>query len=218
MTDRQVPWERHDWYGSAADFHALNPAPTRALWWCSVNAPAIILGSTQQESDVDAAVASQLGLDVVRRRSGGGAVYVHPTESVWIDVTIPKDDPLFVDDISSSMLWLGDVFVEALSPWVSAETYRGVFEVGADGRSVCFASTSPGEVFVGNNKLVGISQRRGRDGARLQCVLYRSWQPELWTPSLKSIDVRERIASLPVATISASAVDIVSAVLTALPA
>lgn len=218
MTDRQVPWERHDWHGSSADFHAMNPAPTRALWWCSVESPAIILGSTQQESDVDAAVASQLGLDVVRRRSGGGAVYVHPTESVWIDITIPKDDPLFVDDVSSSMLWLGDVFVEALSPWVSAETYRGVFEVGVDGRSVCFASTSPGEVFVGNNKLVGISQRRGRDGARLQCVLYRSWQPELWTPSLTSIDVRERISSLPVASISASAADIVSAVLTALPA
>jgi lipoate-protein ligase A len=218
MTDRQTSWERHDWHGSAADFHAMNPAPMRALWWCSVKAPAIILGSTQQESDVDAAVAMQLGLDVVRRRSGGGAVYVHPTESVWIDITIPKDDPLYVDDVSSSMLWLGDVFVEAVKPWTSAQTYRGAFDVGKDGRSVCFASTSPGEVFIGENKLVGISQRRGREGARLQCVLYRSWQPELWTPALTSMDVRERIASLPVATISADAADIVSAVFSALPA
>ena len=218
MTDRQTPWERHDWLGSAADFHAMNPAPARALWWCSVISPAIILGSTQQESDVDAEVASQLGLDVVRRRSGGGAVFVHPTESVWIDITIPKDDPLYVDDVSSSMLWLGDVFAAALKPWTSAQTYRGVFDVGTDGRSVCFASTSPGEVFVGENKLVGISQRRGRDGARLQCVLYRSWQPDLWTPSLTSMEVGERIASLPVATLSADAADIVSAVFSALPA
>jgi lipoate-protein ligase A len=218
MTDRQASWERHDWHGSAAEFHAMNPAPVRALWWCSVNSPAIILGSTQQESDVDAPVAMQLGLDVVRRRSGGGAVYVHPTESVWIDITIPKDDPFYVDDVSSSMLWLGDVFVEAMKPWTSAQTYRGVFDVGTDGRSVCFASTSPGEVFIGESKLVGISQRRGRDGARLQCVLYRSWQPALWTPALTSMDVRERIASLPVATISADAADIVSAVFSALPA
>lgn len=218
MTDRQLLWERHDWHGSAADFHAMNPAPARALWWCTVQSPAIILGSTQQEGDVDAAVAEELGLEVVRRRSGGGAVYVHPTESVWIDVTIPKDDPLFVDDVSSSMLWLGDVFVEALQPWVNARTFRGTFDAGIDGRSVCFASTSPGEVFVGEGKLVGISQRRGREGARLQCVLYRSWQPELWAPSLTSTDLRERTSTLPVATLSADPADIVSAVYAALPA
>ena len=218
MTDRQLPWVRHDWFGSAADFHAMNPAPERALWWCTVQSPAIILGSTQQESDIDAAVAEDLGLEVVRRRSGGGAVYVHPTESVWIDVTISKDDPLFVDDVSASMLWLGDVFVKALQPWVNATTFRGTFDAGTDGRSVCFASTSPGEVFVGNEKLVGISQRRGREGARLQCVLYRSWQPELWTPSLTSTHLRERTSLLPVATLSADPADIVAAVYAALPA
>ena len=218
MTNRQSPWVRHDWQGSAFDFHALNPASTRALWWCTVQAPAIILGSTQQTGDVDAAAAADLGLEVVRRRSGGGAVFVHPTESVWIDITIPRDDSLFVDDVSASMLWLGDVFCEALSPWVQAETYRGEFTTGTYGRSVCFASTSPGEVFVGNHKLVGISQRRGRDGARLQCVLYRSWSPEAWVSSLTATDIREQISSLSVATVSAEAADIVSAVFDALPA
>ena len=218
MIDRQLPWERHDWHGSAADFHAMNPVLTRALWWCNVQEPAVILGSTQQDGDIDVAIADALGLEVVRRRTGGGAVYVHPTESVWIDITIPKDDPLFVDDVSASMLWLGDVFVKALQQWVDAQTFRGAFDAGADGRTVCFASSSPGEVFVGNQKLVGISQRRGRDGARMQCVLYRSWQPELWIPSLASEDVRERILTLPVATLSADVSDIVSAVFAALPA
>jgi hypothetical protein len=116
------------------------------------------------------------------------------------------------------MLWLGDVFCEALSPWVQAETYRGDFTAGAYGRSVCFASASPGEVFVGNDKLVGISQRRGRDGARLQCVLYRSWSPEAWVSSLTATDIREQISSLSVAAVSAEASDIVSAVFDALPA
>jgi len=218
MTDRQTPWVRHDWRGSASDFHHMSLPSERALWWCSVSSPAVILGSTQQEADVDAAIASSLGLDVVRRRSGGGAVFVHPTESVWIDVTIPRDDPLFVDDVSASMLWLGDVFTAALLPWVNSETYRGVFDAGASGRSVCFASTSPGEVFVGNHKLVGISQRRGREGARFQSVLYRSWQPTAWVPSLTSMDVQEQISLLPVATITAEAADIVSAVFAALPA
>lgn len=218
MTDRQSPWVRHDWQGTASEFHSMSLPSQRALWWCSVSSPAIILGSAQQETDVDRESAASLGLDVVRRRSGGGAVFVHPTESVWIDITIPRDDPLYVDDVSASMMWLGDVFCDALSRWVQAETYRGAFTAGSYGRSVCFASTSPGEVFVGDHKLVGISQRRGREGARLQCVLYRSWSPDEWVSSLTAPDIRERIASLPVATISADAADIVSAVFNALPA
>jgi lipoate---protein ligase len=218
MNDRQSPWVRHDWLGTAAEFHEMSLPSGRALWWCSVSSPAVILGSTQQETDVDSEIASSLGLDVVRRRSGGGAVFVHPTESVWIDITIPRDDPLYVDDVSASMLWLGDVFVSALRPWVSAETYRGSFDAGSYGRSVCFASTSPGEVFVGDHKLVGISQRRSRDGARLQCALYRSWHPNAWVSSLTSTDAHDRISSLLVATISAETADIVSAVYGALPA
>lgn len=218
MTDRQSPWARHDWRGTASEFHNMSLPSQRGLWWCSVSSPALILGSTQQETDVDHEIAASLGLDVVRRRSGGGAVFVHPTESVWIDITIPRDDPLYVDDVSASMLWLGDVFSAALSPWTQAETYRGAFTAGSYGRSVCFASTSPGEVFVGDHKLVGISQRRSRDGARMQCVMYQTWSPDAWVSSLTSAEVREYISSLPVATLSADAADIVSAVFNALPA
>jgi hypothetical protein len=44
-------------------------------------------------------------------------------------------------------------------------------------RRVCFAGLGAGEVVVGPRKLVGISQRRTRDGARFQCVVHRSWDP-----------------------------------------
>ena len=37
-----------------------------------------------------------------------------------------------------------------------------------------------GEVLVDDAKLVGLSQRRTRDGARFQCVLHRRWQPDRW--------------------------------------
>lgn len=99
------------------------------------------------------------------------------------------------------MLWLGECFVEALSPWVKAEVSRKTFSTGIDGRVVCFASSSPGEVFVGSNKLVGISQRRGRKGARFQCVLYRHWRPGEWSAILASADVRSRIEDIAVATL-----------------
>ena len=161
----------------------------------------MILGSTQSVDDVQPDVASARGVSVTRRRSGGGAVFVHPSDSVWIDVTISRDDPLWNDDVVQSMLWLGECFVDALSPWVQARVYRDAFLAGDDGRSVCFASSSPGEVFVGSNKLVGISQRRSRDGARFQCVLYRHWRPEQWLAAVTDPHVRDRVASLAVATI-----------------
>ena len=139
-------------------------------------------------------------------------MFVHPSDSVWIDITISRSDPLWKDDVAQSMLWLGELFVEALSPWVQANVYRDSFSIGADGRVVCFASSSPGEVFVGANKLVGISQRRGRDGARFQCVLYRHWRPDEWSFVLASSEVRSRVADIAVATLDIPAASIVNAV------
>ena len=207
-----MEWGRHDWAGTAADFHAMELPAERALWWCQVQDPTVILGSTQTVDDVDQNNAVESGLLVSRRRSGGGAVFVHPTDSVWVDITISRNDPLWKDDVVQSMLWLGDLFVEALSPWVQAQVYRDSFSTGVDGRVVCFASSSPGEVFVGTNKLVGISQRRSRDGARFQCVLYRQWQPTEWSHVLASPDVRSRVADIDVATLDIPALTLVNAI------
>ena len=212
MTTPLMEWGRHDWTGTAADFHAMELPAERALWWCQVQDPTVILGSTQTVDDVDQNIAVESGLLVSRRRSGGGAVFVHPTDSVWVDITISRNDPLWKDDVVQSMLWLGDLFVEALSPWVQAQVYRDSFSTGVDGRVVCFASSSPGEVFVGTNKLVGISQRRSRDGARFQCVLYRQWQPTEWSHVLASPDVRSRVADIPVATLDIPALTLVNAI------
>ena len=212
MTTPLMEWGRHDWTGTAADFHAMELPAERALWWCQVQDPTVILGSTQTVDDVDQNIAVESGLLVSRRRSGGGAVFVHPTDSVWVDITISRNDPLWKDDVVQSMLWLGDLFVAALSSWVQAQVYRDSFSTGVDGRVVCFASSSPGEVFVGTDKLVGISQRRSRDGARFQCVLYRQWQPTEWSHVLASPDVRSRVADIPVATLDIPALTLVNAI------
>lgn len=212
MTTPSMEWGRHDWTGTAADFHAMDLPTERALWWCNVEQPTLILGSTQSVDDVNQNSADESGVLVSRRRSGGGAVYVHPSDSVWVDITIGRDDPLWRDDVAQSMLWLGELFVEALSPWVQTEVYRDSFSTGIDGRIVCFASSSPGEVFVGANKLVGISQRRGRDGARFQCVLYRHWRPSEWSAALASPEVRIRVADVAVATLDIPAFALVNAI------
>lgn len=212
MATHGTEWAYHHWRGSAADFHAEQLGAGRALWWCDVDSPALILGSTQNESDISRRVAEESGIQIAQRRSGGGAVYVHPSDSVWIDITIPRDDVLWNDDVSQSMLWLGDVFVRAFTQWVNATTFRQSFDAGTDGRVVCFSSAAPGEVYVGEAKLVGISQRRSRDGARMQCIVYRRWAPEVWSPILTSVDVRRRLSDLAVATLEVPAADIVAAV------
>jgi lipoate-protein ligase A len=217
MSSMTSLWNRHHWRGTAGDFHALNPAGERALWWCDVSQPALIVGSSQSVDLIDRNCAMSREIEVVRRRSGGGLVFVHPSDSVWIDVTIPRDDPLWTDDVSSSMLWLGDVFVQALSPWVAASRFQERFSAGEYGRDVCFASHSPGEVFVGANKLVGISQRRTRDGARFQCVLYRKWTSDTWLSCVTSPHAVAGVQQLHIAALDVSAVDIVDAVFDALP-
>jgi hypothetical protein len=50
---------------------------------------------------------------------------------------------------------------------------------------VCFASVGPGEVVRhgtggGQQKVVGISQRRTKDAARFQCTLFRAIDMELY--------------------------------------
>lgn len=216
MNMQPPEWSFHHVSASASDFHAMNLEQERALWWCTVDRPALILGSTQSDVDIDVERAQQSGLSIVHRRSGGGIVYVHPDDAVWVDITIPRNDPLWVDDVSQSMLWLGEIFVRALQPWVHATEYRGAFDIGIDGRVVCFASTSPGEVFVDQKKVVGISQRRTRDGARFQCVLYRHWNPHEWAHVLADRTVASRVTEMQVAVVNAPALSIVDEVRAAL--
>lgn len=198
-------WRAHEWSGPAGEFHERDIFGRRSVWLCNVTSSVLVLGSSQKDTDIDPAAARRLNLDVARRRTGGGAVFLDPSDSIWIDVMIGRDDMLWTDDVSDSMIWLGQAFVDALSPWVRASVRTERFDAGADGKVVCFASSAPGEVFAHNEKLVGISQRRGRWGARYQCVIYRRWSPEKWVDAIADPEVRERILGLRVASVEASA-------------
>jgi lipoate-protein ligase A len=115
---------------------------------------------------------------VVRRHSGGGAVLLHPGRSLWIDVLLPRADPRWDDDVGTSFHWLGAVWAAALTELgVPAEVHTGGLEKTAWGQLVCFGSVGPGEVSVGGRKVVGLSQRRTRGGARFQCLVHDEWDP-----------------------------------------
>jgi lipoate---protein ligase len=202
--------------GSAASFHGreIPAVVSRSVWNHDVSAPALVLGSSQRDEIVDDATIGSL--EVVSRRSGGGAVLLIPNEVLWLDVLIPTGDPLWSDDVGRSSYWLGDVWVTALG---YGEVHRGPMVRTPWSPLVCFAGLGPGEVTVDGCKLVGISQRRTRSGARFQCAVYSHHDPSA-LPALLRLAPSERAecsaALVSVATVP-SVPDLLSNFLAALP-
>jgi lipoate-protein ligase A len=200
-------WEIHRRTGTAGDLHGLDllgvtvdgpdpadptaPSPlARGVWVLEPIAPAVVLGSAQRFTRGAVATGGVAGhatavedtasrpTEVVVRRSGGGAVALGPGVSLWVDVVLPRHDPLWDDDVSRSPQWLGRAWVAALeSLGVEAAVHTGPTDRDAMARAACFAGMGPGEVAGGGRKLVGISQRRTRAGARFQCVAYTAPPP-----------------------------------------
>lgn len=162
---------------TAREFHARDvPVPAAPeIWFPEVTTPALVLGSTQSDAVVDHEACRLAGVAVVRRRSGGGAVLLRPGEVTWVDVIVPRGATGWSDDIHGPMVWLGrhlaDAFAEAL-PRRSFTAHAGPMETTPWSSLVCFDGIGAGEVLVDGVKLIGISQRRTRDAARLQCCWY----------------------------------------------
>ena len=136
----------------------------------SVEEPGLVLGSTQRLEIVDQSRAAAAGTQVLRRRSGGGAVLLSPGGQVWVDFFLSASDPLWRDDVTQAARWVGELWSAVIEPFVSGpiSVHFGRLEADRWGRLVCFAGTGPGEVFASGLKVVGVSQRRSRHRARIQ--------------------------------------------------
>lgn len=175
-------WQIERIRGSARSSHArqIDAITSRTVWVFESESPALALGSTQSIEDVDMAAAQRLDVDVVHRRSGGGAVLIDPGSSIWVDVILPADDPLWSPDVSEAPLWLGRVWAEAIGRvgGVGASVHSGPMRTSARSPVVCFDGIGPGEVLLGA-KTVGISQRRTRASARFQTIALLGWDWDL---------------------------------------
>ncbi|MGB0114728.1 MAG: hypothetical protein WBP59_16030 [Ilumatobacteraceae bacterium] len=193
----------------AGVFHArgIPTPPACEVWWHDATAPALVLGSTQRDEIVDADACARAGVDVVRRRSGGGAVLLVPGEVQWIDVIVPRDTQGWAADIHTPMTWLGahlaDVLVDDLGiDRARVRVHAGPMVTTEWSSTVCFDGLGAGEVLLDGAKLIGISQRRTRDAARLQCCWYSHHDP-VALPSLLAAEARPPVADLrPVATLA----------------
>jgi len=159
----------HRLTGTATELHHRELPAERGVWILDAVRPALVLGSTQPMIEAS-------GVEVVRRRSGGGAVLVEPGGTLWVDVVVPRGDELWDDDVGRSTYWLGDAWASAVGD--DAAVHRGAMVRTPWSDRVCFAGLGPGEVTIGGAKVVGISQRRTRASARFQCVAYEQWNPE----------------------------------------
>ena len=178
-----MTWRVEHLVGSATQFHEQGVPAERTVWIFRVERPALVLGSRQPPVDVE-------GFEVVRRHSGGGAVVVEPTGTLWVDVVVPRGDPLWDDDVGRATYWLGDAWATALG--AGAEVHRGPMRRTSLSDVVCFAGLGPGEVTLGGRKAVGISQRRTRAAARFQCVTYEAAEPFGLGIGVGSIERAER--------------------------
>lgn len=156
-------------------------APTAVV--CEPTSGALVLGSTQDGSAVDLERSAAAGLEVLRRRSGGGAVIVRPGAQVWIDVFVPRGDPRFAEDVQAAFAFVGEAWRAALAACVPEEADSlAVVESGEAvatrwSRTFCFAGLGAGEVTLGGRKLVGISQRRDRVGAWFHSMAMLDFDP-----------------------------------------
>jgi lipoate-protein ligase A len=194
--------------GPAGEFHArdLLAEARPGIVVCDATGPALVLGSRQQPDVVDVDGCRRAGVEVVKRRSGGGVVLVEPSAMCWFDVVMPAGDPRQIAvaaDVGASMRWLGAHIATALAQLgvAGVASHAGPMAGGRLGELVCFAGLGPGEVTLHGRKLVGISQRRTRAGARFQCMVHVRWNPDLLAgllaPPRPDVDALPPVAVLP---------------------
>jgi lipoate-protein ligase A len=173
----------------------------RTVRLLEVHTSTLVLGSSQADAVVDTEGASRAGLDVARRRSGGGAVLLVPGDHVWIDFWVPRGDELWHDDIVRAADWVGDTWVQALKQCCVAdlEVHRGGLEARRWSELVCFTGLGPGEVTAGRHKYVGVSQRRTREWIRVQTMVHRRFRADLTVAGLRLSAEQRRAAALELA-------------------
>ncbi|WP_117000980.1 lipoyl protein ligase domain-containing protein [Desertimonas flava] len=180
-----APFAVERFTGTPGAFHAteLLDDPVARVVVADATADALVLGSSQPLDVADEAACAVAGVELTKRRSGGGAVLVEVGAMCWFDVVVPVDDPRFAGvagDVTGSMVWLGRHIAAALADLgvAGVAVHDEAMVCTPWSRLVCFAGVGGGEGLVDGAKLVGISQRRRRQGARFQCMVHTAWHPD----------------------------------------
>ena len=144
------------WMGRRA---GTAPPTLRFYAWAP---PAVSLGYGQSlEREVDQDACRALGVDLVRRLTGGSAIYHDgPEREVTYSVAATNDDLGVGFDLLASYRWIADALARGLAALgAPVEIVARRREYGP-APAFCFARTGTYELELGGRKLVGSAQRR----------------------------------------------------------
>jgi lipoyl(octanoyl) transferase len=144
------------WRGRQA---GTSPATLRFFAWAP---PTVSLGYGQPlDRHVDAEACRRRGVGIVRRPTGGSAIYHDgPERELTYSVAATAEDLGVSADLLDTYRWIGRALVRGLRALGAAAnmvpTGRGL---GRD-PAFCFARTAAYEIEIGGKKVVGSAQRR----------------------------------------------------------
>lgn len=173
------------WRGRQA---GTSPPTLRFFAW---HPPTVSLGYGQPLGDVDREACRRLGVGIVRRPTGGSAIYHDgPERELTYSVAATAEDLGVGPDLLETYHWIGRALLRGLNALGAGAAMVPV--VASDGPvpAFCFARTGRYEIEVGGRKLVGSAQRRqgtsflqhgavllGVDAARLRAIFPTTADP-----------------------------------------
>ncbi|HXG04458.1 MAG TPA: lipoate--protein ligase family protein, partial [Candidatus Binatia bacterium] len=144
------------WRGRQA---GTSPPTLRFFAWAP---PTVSLGYGQPlDGSVDAAACRRLGVGLVRRPTGGSAIYHDgPERELTYSVTATADDIGGISDLLGTYRWIALALRHGLCALGAAAEVVAVPETEGPAPAFCFARTGRWEIEVSGRKLVGSAQRR----------------------------------------------------------
>jgi lipoate-protein ligase A len=124
--------------------------------------PTVSLGYGQPVSrDVDLEACRRLGVGLVRRPTGGSAIYHDgPERELTYCVTAGTDDLGTSADLLETYHWIARALVRGLRTLGAQAEIVAVADGGGPIPAFCFARSGSYEIEIGGRKLVGSAQRR----------------------------------------------------------
>jgi lipoate-protein ligase A len=174
------------WRGRQA---GSSPPTVRFFAWAP---PTVSLGYGQPlNADVDLAACRALGVGLVRRPTGGSAIYHDgPERELTYSVVASAEDLEGSSDLLETYRWIGAALLRGLNALGANAELVPVAVSDGPAPAFCFARTGRYEIEVGGRKLVGSAQRRqgacflqhgsvllGADGARLRILFPTTLDP-----------------------------------------
>ncbi len=181
------------WQGRRA---GESPPTVRFFAWAP---PAVSLGYGQPlTAEVDVAAGRALGVGLVRRPTGGSAIYHDgPERELTYSVTATADDLGTSADLLETYRWIGRALTAGLRTLGAPAAMVPVAESGGPIPAFCFARTGSYEIEIGGGKVVGSAQRRqGRCFLQHGSVLLGVDEPRLRALFPTTPDPRASLATL----------------------